>query len=112
MCCDHSLHLENMLSSCRKVIRYVRGLKLDELTANEMFRDAVLFNLQIIGESASQVCEEDRMCHPEIDWLRLDDLRSIIDHGRFTLDEQVFWNLLQTHLPRLQSQLERILPSG
>lgn len=66
-------------------------------------------NLQISGEAANRIPEEVRARYPDADWRPVVALRNIIPHGYFTLNRRIMWETVQTDLPTLLRQIERIL---
>lgn len=59
------LFLQDMIECARKVRRYADGLSLDSFRQDDMAYDAVLRNLEIIGEAAKHIPPEIRDCHPD-----------------------------------------------
>lgn len=106
---DPRLYLDDMLDSCRKALTYTRGMTFDQFAADGVVRDAVVLNLEIIGEAASHVPDELRSLHPEVEWRRIVGLRNVIAHGYFALDHEILWDVVETHLPALKDQIQRIL---
>ena len=58
----------DMLRAAEKVRRFVKGMKQEEFVADEVLRDAVERNAEIIGEAARKVSEAFKNQHPEIPW--------------------------------------------
>ena len=103
------LFLEDMIEASDRVLRYSKGKDLAMFSADEMAYDAVLRNLQIIGEAAKAVPAEVRQAHPEVDWKGMVGLRDILAHAYFGLDDETLWDVVTTKVPQLQSQVRRIL---
>jgi uncharacterized protein with HEPN domain len=61
--------------------------------------DAVLHNLQIIGEAVKQLPEDIRLQDPEIKWRKVAGLRDIVAHQYFSISLEIVWDVLQNHLP-------------
>lgn len=106
---DPRLYLDDILDSAHKALAYTQDVTPEQFRANSLVRDAVVYNLQIIGEAASHVPEEVQARYPEIEWRRMIGLRNVIAHGYFGLMLDIIWDIIQTHLPALPSQIERIL---
>lgn len=56
---------------CSRVMRYSEGLSSEQFEANELVRDAVLRNLELLGEAAKQVPDDVRDRHPAVPWRRI-----------------------------------------
>ncbi len=103
------VHLEDMLAATQKVEQYVAGLTREQLAADSKTLDAVVRNLEVIGEAAKNVPEDIQAAHPEIEWRKMAGLRDILIHRYFGIDVEIIWDVLQHKLPRLAAQVRRIL---
>lgn len=65
---DWLLYLDDIAAAAEKIGRFVGGQTFEGFIADEARFDAVLFNLQILGEAAKQLPEAARQAAPEIDW--------------------------------------------
>lgn len=65
---DPRLYLEDIRASCEKVLRFSTGLSYAEFTQDELYYDAILCNLEIIGEATKKIPEAIRGNYPEIEW--------------------------------------------
>jgi uncharacterized protein with HEPN domain len=71
--------------------------------------DAVLRNISVIGEAAGHVPENVVSAHPEIPWRDMRDMRNVIVHAYFRIDNEILWDTVQLNLPPLQEALRRLL---
>ena len=69
--------------------------------------DAVTRNLEIIGEAARQLSEEDRAQYPQIPWAQIVGLRHRIVHDYFGIDTELIWEIASKDAPELASSLEQ-----
>lgn len=70
--------------------------------------DAVIRNLEIIGEAATHVPPEIQLTHPQIPWAQMKGIRNILIHEYFGVDEDVVWQTIQKNLPQLTEQLQKL----
>lgn len=103
------LYLQDIVSSCTKILRYVEGLTEEEFFRNELIYDAVMRNLQIIGEATKNIPDQLRQKYSEVDWRKIAGLRDIITHAYFQVDEDVIWTVIQQRIQPLQIQIENLL---
>ncbi len=96
---DWRLFLRDMRDGALKIRRYTEGRSLDAFLGDEMAYDAVLRNLEIIGEAAKKIPQEVRDCYPEVDWRGMAGLRDLLAHAYFALDDRTLWDIIQTELP-------------
>jgi uncharacterized protein with HEPN domain len=106
---DYKVYLEDMLGAVEKILRYTRGLSLDDLLLDEKTMDAVIRNLEILGEAAKRVPDFARRANPEVDWSRISGLRDILIHQYFGIDPAIVWDIVQNKLPALRRQISQIL---
>ncbi|MGH7193159.1 MAG: HepT-like ribonuclease domain-containing protein, partial [Candidatus Saccharimonadales bacterium] len=72
---DWRVWLDDILEGCRRIRTYTAGLDRDLLVANQLVYDAVLRNLEIIGEAAKRVPVDVRQQMPTIEWAKISGMR-------------------------------------
>ena len=106
---DLKVYLEDILTAVEKVQRYVSGLTSDEFCQDEKTMDAVIRNLEIIGEAAKQVPDELRAGQPQVEWKKIAGLRDVLIHAYFGIDPEIVWDIVQNKLPDLAQHVQRKL---
>lgn len=71
--------------------------------------DAVLLNLQIIGEAVKRLPPAIRERYPEIAWREIAGMRDFVAHAYFALDVTILWSAIQEEVPTLLSRIREIL---
>ncbi|NEQ32072.1 MAG: DUF86 domain-containing protein [Leptolyngbya sp. SIO4C5] len=103
-----SLYLTDILTSIGKIQRYTAGLSYEDLIQDERTLDAIVHNLQIIGEATKQVPDSLRSQHPQIDWKAIAGMRDIIAHAYFSINTRIVWNVIQQDLKPFKDCIEQL----
>lgn len=102
------LYLDDILASIQKIERYTINMTFDSFVADERTFDAVAHNLQIIGEAVKNIPDSVRMVYPQIEWRKIAGFRDILAHAYFSVDDEIFWNIVQTKLTDLKECITQI----
>ena len=101
-------YLSDMLEAAQTSLRYMAGRRRSDLDEDSMLRDAVVRQLEILGEAASQVTEATRAQYPEVPWRSLVGMRNVRIHAYHRVDHEEIWNTITEDLPDLLRVLERM----
>ena len=93
----------------KTVIEYGGGRDRSALRADAMRFDAVLRNLELIGEAATHVPEAIRLAHPDIPWRLVIATRNRLIHGYLGIDEDTVWSIVSVDVPALRIRLSELL---
>ena len=105
---DAQLYIDDMRQACRKVLRYTRGLDLSALQTDERTYDAVVRNLEVLGEAAKHVPAEICRQSPEVEWKKIAGLRDILTHVYFGIDDAILWDIVTNKIEPLLGALEKL----
>jgi uncharacterized protein with HEPN domain len=103
-----SLYLADILTSISKIQRYAAGLSYDNLVQDERTLDAIVHNLQIIGEATKQIPDSLRDRYPQMQWKAIAGMRDLIAHAYFSINTRIVWNVIQQDLQPLKNCIEQI----
>jgi uncharacterized protein with HEPN domain len=98
---DWLLYLDDLIDSAEKVQRFLRGRSYGEFAADELLFDAVLFNLEVIGEAVKKLPEEAKASEPDTDWTGPARMRDLIAHHYFAVDPTIVWEAASLHVPKI-----------
>lgn len=97
-----------MISSANASIEIMGTLEAAELLMNRLRRDAILWNMSILGEASTQISDSLKSEHPEIPWRAPAQLRNRIIHGYWEVDLDIIVAVVRNDLPPLIAQLQAI----
>jgi len=106
---DFRVYLGDMLVAVERITSYTSGLTYAEFRSDTRTVDAVVRNLEVLGEAAKQVSEAIRSKRPNIEWRKLAGLRDILIHGYFGIDLDIIWDIVDTKLAPLMDQLSSLI---
>jgi uncharacterized protein with HEPN domain len=103
-------YLLDILIAARKVSRYVENASWDLFRQDDRTQDAVLRNLQVIGEAARRISEEFRQDHEEIPWEEIRGMRNRLVHEYSRINLDKIWETVRDDIPMLIRQIEPLVP--
>jgi uncharacterized protein with HEPN domain len=106
---DYKVYLEDMLQAVDRILRYSAELSFEAFSADEKTLDAIVRNLEILGEAARQVPDSIRQAYPTVDWAKISGLREVLIHQYFGIDVVIIWDIVQNKIPDLQRRISEIL---
>lgn len=105
---DWRLFINDMLECIERIEKYVSGLSYDDFIKDDKTKDAVVRNLEIIGEAANQIPMDIRERYKDIPWAQIVGLRHRLIHGYFVVDYDIVWNIISKEIPDLKIKIKEI----
>ncbi len=106
---EWKFRVEDMLTSIDKIKNYTSGLSFEKFSSNSMVIDAVIRNLEIIGEAAAHIPATVIEKTPDIPWRQLKGMRNLVIHEYFNISLKIIWDTIQSDLDPLIDPLQRLL---
>ena len=100
---DFRLYLDDILEAIHQIRTYMADLDEEAFTTDRKTQDAVIRNLEIIGEAAGNLPEEIQKAAPEIDWRKIRGLRNILIHEYFGINLPIVWDVVKNKLGALEA---------
>jgi uncharacterized protein with HEPN domain len=102
------VYLRHILDATEKIASYI-SVGRDVFLATSHWQDAVIRQLEIIGEATKRLSQDFRSQHGQVPWRRIAGLRDVLIHDYMGVDLEAVWEITQRDLPVLQKQLQAIL---
>jgi len=103
--------IEDILRAIDSIQARTNSMTFEEFSDNETVVKAVLYDLIVIGEAATNVSPEIQALAPEIPWRLMSDMRNIMAHEYFQVNLRITWSTLKNNLPPLIEPLQRLRES-
>jgi len=105
---DDRLYLGHILEAIERILVY--GRDGEETFRRELrTQDAIIRNLQVMGEAVKKVSRETRAEHPGIPWKDISGMRDRVVHDYFGVSLDIVWDVVQNHIPPLRDKLRGAL---
>ncbi|MBM3289789.1 MAG: DUF86 domain-containing protein [Candidatus Hydrogenedentes bacterium] len=105
---DWTFFADDIVEACQSILSYSSGLTYEAFLADKKSRDAIIRNIEIIGEAIKRLPETVRQQAPHIEWRKIVGMRDRIVHAYFGLDYPVVWDAVQIHVPALLDAVRSI----
>jgi uncharacterized protein with HEPN domain len=104
---DPLLYLGHIHDALAAIAEYT-ALGREAFFGSKMMRDAVVRNIEIIGEAVKRLPQEVTDRAPEIPWRNVAGMRDVIVHDYFAIDDEIVWSVVERDLPKLRAAVERL----
>ena len=101
-------YLRHVLDAIDKIDSYA-SVGRDVFMSTSHWQDAIMRQLEIIGEATKRLSKDLRSGHTEVPWRRMAGLRDVLIHDYFGVDLAAVWEITQKDLPKLKVSIEKIL---
>ena len=105
-------YFEHLLLSCDRILQYTSGITHEQFMAESMVQDAVLRNVEILGEATRNLfdCLPNLLSiYPDIPWMDIYGMRNRIAHGYFFINLELVWTVANVNIPELRLQILKVL---
>jgi len=102
-------YLSDIREAIQRIAAYTAGLNYEQFMQDNKTQDAVVRNLEIIGEATKNLSSRLRRTYAQIPWRDLAGVRDKMIHHYFGINYEIVWTIAKEELPDLLSQIQDIL---
>lgn len=103
---DNQIFLGHILECINKIEKYVANIDERNFGGNSLVVDAVVRNLEIIGEAVRNLDDNFKSVNIHIPWRDIADLRNVLIHEYFGVDKEKVWMVIKKDLPELKQEIK------
>ncbi|MCP3930340.1 MAG: DUF86 domain-containing protein [Bacteroidetes bacterium] len=103
------MRIEDIAESIDLIFEYTSDFDFHTWKSDRKTIDAVVRNLEIIGEAASHVPDDIQERFIDIPWNQMKGIRNVLIHEYFGVDTDVLWKTIKEDLPSLREKIEKLL---
>ncbi len=101
--------LSDIQKAVRRIKAYTSAMAYDRFLADVKTQDAVIRNLEIIGEATKSLSAQLRIKYPDMPWKGMAGVGDRLIHHYFGVNLDIVWDIVEVELPLLESQIKEIL---
>jgi uncharacterized protein with HEPN domain len=101
--------IQDILESVKAARDFVVGYDLQSFSSDRKTKSVKIRELEMIGEASSRISAEKKDAYPDVPWRLLKDFRNVLSHEYFGVNNEIVWDIVQNKLPKLQTQIEKII---
>jgi uncharacterized protein with HEPN domain len=105
---DDLAYIDHILDSIRKINEFSNGLSLKKFKTNEIVQDAIIRNIEIIGEASKKISADTKQTYFKIPWKEIAGMRDKLIHDYLGVDVTVVWKTIKEDIPTLERQISEI----
>jgi len=103
-------YMLDMLLAARKVENFTGDVSWEKFKADDLLQNAVMRQIQIIGEAARKISQQYKDSHPEIPWRMIIGMRNRLVHEYFDIIPERVWDVVENSIPELITIIEPLIP--
>jgi uncharacterized protein with HEPN domain len=105
-------YLAHIIQATQRIHHYTEDIDEVAFLTNELVQDAVIRNIEIIGEASNNIekhYQDFAKLHPELPLVFAYEMRNAVAHGYFKVDLEIVWKTIKSDLPELAQQIQDVL---
>ncbi|MEK7127613.1 MAG: DUF86 domain-containing protein [Patescibacteria group bacterium] len=103
------LYINDIAQAIDKIDKFAGKISYEKFCRDEKTMDAVVRNLEIIGEAAKHVSKTIRERNKDIPWSEMVSMRNKVTHEYFGVDMEILWKTITEDLPELKKKIKKLI---
>ncbi len=105
---EYKLYIDDILRSIEKIENYTKNMSYEDFIKSDMSIDAVIRNLEIIGEASKKIPIDIKKRYSEVEWSKITGLRDILIHEYFGVNSKILWDVIANKIPKLKISIKKM----
>jgi len=105
----YKLFLDDIQLAMSRIAEYIQGYDFERFRKDYKTVDAVIRNLEIIGEASKNLEEKIKRKYSDVPWQEMHYLRNKVSHEYFGVDHEIIWDIATNYLPKNKLQIDLII---
>lgn len=105
---DDLAYIDHIIECIRKINEFSYGLSLKDFKSNELVQDAIIRNIEIIGEASKKVSKDTKQTYYKVPWKEIAGMRDKLIHDYLGVDVEVVWKTIKEDIPTLEKHMREI----
>jgi len=105
---DNQVYITDIQNAIKRIEDYTNGVDFEIFQNEEMRHDAVIRQLEIVGEATNRLSNEFSQDHPNFPFKEAVAMRNFLIHGYDDVDLKVVWKTVQEDIPILKRNIESL----
>lgn len=101
--------LQDIECSLQKIFRYTKNISYEQFLSDDMIKDAVERNFEIIGEAVKNLPDGFRNSYPHIPFRQIAGMRDKLIHDYFGIDYEIIWKTIKDKLPQFYKEIQQLI---
>src|SRR3989344_4951410 len=102
-------YIKHIRDAIRNIESFINNLLKENFLNDKLRQDAIVRELEIIGEATKNIPEDFRKKYPKIEWRKMAGTRNRVIHAYFEVDLDLVWRIVKEDLPKLKKQIQEVL---